>query len=93
LALLAVTGSAFISAAPDQYFYNDAFYIKAGGVLLLALNAGFFYLCEYGTVKRMPADAEATGRQKLIAAMSLVLFAVVMCAGRMLTFFRPPGYF
>jgi len=91
--ILGVTGVAFISGAPDQYFYNDAFYVKVGGLSLMAVNVAVFYAIHYRQVAGMDADGEASVFQKISAGVSLGLLVVIMCAGRMMTFFRPPGFY
>ena len=39
-AISVATGSLFIFGQPDQYFYNDAFKVKAAALLLLAAGTG-----------------------------------------------------
>ena len=85
----AITGSLFIFGQPDQYFYNDAFKVKASCLLLLGLNVLAFYSLEAREVLKLgPAD-DASLRAKCFAAISLTLLVLIMLSGRMLTFFRP----
>jgi hypothetical protein len=84
-----VTGVIFISGAPDQYFYNDAFKFKVVFLILMGLNAGFFYWREFDRVRALGPHDDAPGSAKVVAAASLVILLAVMCFGRMLTFFRP----
>jgi hypothetical protein len=85
-----VTGVMFISGAPDQYFYNDAFKFKVVFLILMGLNAAFFYWREFDRVRALGPYDDAPRSTKLVAAASLVILISVMCFGRMLTFFRPP---
>ncbi len=87
--LSAITGSLFIFGQPDQYFYNNAFKVKVVCLLLLGLNVAAFYLFEWRNVFRLGPGDDATPRAKTFAAISLCLLVSIMCAGRMLTFFRP----
>jgi hypothetical protein len=84
-----VTGSLFIFGQPDQYFYNDAFKVKVVCLLLLGLNVAAFYSIEARTVLALGPVEQASPRAKCFAAVSLCLLVAIMCAGRMLTFFRP----
>jgi len=87
--LSVVTGLLFISGAPDQYFYNSAFHLKALCLGLMGLNVLLFYTLEFREVRALgPGDA-ASGRAKLMASVSLTLIVAIMLFGRMLTFFRP----
>lgn len=86
----AVTGIMFISGAPDQYFYNDAFKLKAVLLLLMGANAALFYAREFARVRALGPHGDAQRSAKLVAAASLVLLVAVTLCGRMITFFRPP---
>jgi hypothetical protein len=85
-----VTGIMFISGTPDQYFYNDAFKLKAVFLALMGLNAGLFYWREFPRVRALGPYDDAPLAAKWIAAASLFFLVAVMCCGRMITFFRPP---
>jgi hypothetical protein len=85
-----VTGVTFISGAPDQYFYNDAFKLKVVFLALMGTNAALFYWLEFAHVQQLGPNDDAPPRAKTIAAASLLFLAAVMLCGRMLTFFRPP---
>ena len=90
-ALSVGTGVLFIAGTPDQYFYNSAFHLKVVGLTLMGANAAFFYARPYRSVHAMGADDDAPRAAKLCAGASLALIVIVMCCGRMLTFFRPPS--
>jgi uncharacterized membrane protein len=92
-AVLVVTGTMFISGAPDQYFYNDAFYVKMGALIVLASNAGLFYMTQFRRVLDVGPGEAAPIAARVMAAVSLTMLIVVTCAGRMLTFFRPPAIY
>jgi len=85
----AITGSLFIFGQPDQYFYNDAFKVKVVCLMLLGINVGAFYTLEARGVLALGPGGDAPARAKVMAAVSLTLLVAIMCAGRMLTFFRP----
>jgi len=86
-------GIVFFFGHPDQYFYNNAFRFK---VVLMAI-AGINILAFYGTgafaaTKRLSPDADAPRRIKVIAAVSLATWVLVLICGRLITFFRPPFF-
>jgi len=88
-ALSIITGILFISGAPDQYFYNKAFYLKSVCLALAGINVLLFYTLGFKHVRTMGPGDNALPAIKCIAAASLLLLTGVMLGGRMLTFFRP----
>ena len=84
-----VTGLMFIFGQPDQYFYNNAFKVKVVCLALLGLNVCAFYALEARQVLKLGPGDDAPLRAKVIAVISLTLLVAIMCAGRMLTFYRP----
>ena len=89
-AMLLVTGLLFISGAPEQYFYNRAFHLKAIALTLTGINVALFYRFEFAGVRQLGPGDDASPAAKRIAAVSLALLVLTMLFGRMLTFFRPP---
>ena len=85
----AVTGSLFFFGQPDQYFYYNAFKVKVVCLLLLGLNVGAFYALQSRQALALGPGEDASSRTKMFAAISLTLLVAIMCAGRMLTFYRP----
>jgi hypothetical protein len=88
-AVSVVTGALFIFGQPDQYFYNNAFKVKVFCLALLGLNVCAFYALEARQVLAIGVGEDASPRAKTFAAISLTLLVAIMCAGRMLTFYRP----
>ena len=88
-----LTGIVFFSGHPEQYFYNDAFRLKAAVMAVTAMNILVFYgTGVFDEVKRLPADAAVPLRIKIIAAISLCALVAILICGRMITFFRPPFF-
>jgi hypothetical protein len=85
-----VTGIMFISGAPDQYFYNNAFKLKVVFLALMGANAALFYWREFAGTRALGPYDDAPRSTKIVAAASLFFLVAVMLCGRMLTFFRPP---
>ncbi len=92
-AISIATGTLFIFGTPDQYFYNAAFHLKLVFLSLMGLNVAFFYARPFRAVRALGAYDDAPRPARVSAALSLAIMAGVMLCGRMLTFFRPPGYF
>jgi hypothetical protein len=88
-----ITGLLFISGAPDQYFYNYAFYFKSACLFLMGLNVILFYSYGYQRVRELGPEDVPPPAVRAIAAVSLLLLTGVMLGGRMLTFFRPPAFY
>lgn len=89
-AVIVVTGIMFISGAPDQYFYNDAFRLKVVFLALMGANAALFYRREFAGVRVLGPYEDAPRSAKAVAAASLAFLVAVALCGRMITFFRPP---
>ena len=77
---------------PNQSIYNWAFRVKMAGLVLLAgVNVLFFYMPGVpppggpGVLTEPPPLAA-----RIVGGVSLSCWIGVMCAGRLLTFFRPP---
>lgn len=87
------TGILFISGTPDQYFYNSAFHLKLVFLALMGLNVTFFYFKPFRALRSLGPFDDAPRIAKVSAALSLLIMVGVMCAGRMLTFFRPVAIF
>lgn len=84
------TGLAFFAGFPEQYAYNPAFRIKLAVMLLAGINIGVFYTAVFRRVRELPADADAPALAKLITGISLASWLIVLVAGRLITFYRPP---
>jgi hypothetical protein len=85
-----ITGVMFISGAPDQYFYNNAFKLKVVLLVLMGANAALFYRREFAGIRTLGPHDDAQRSAKIVAAASLVFLVGVTLCGRMITFFRPP---
>ncbi len=83
------TGSMFITAMPDQYFLNRAFHFKLAFLTIAGLNVIAFYGTEFRRLKQLGPHEEAPLPARLMAGLSLACWIGVICAGRLLTFYRP----
>lgn len=92
-ALNVVSGTVFVSAAPDQYLYNPAFQIKLGLIALAGLNMALFYATTAGKLRHLGPDDPAPVAARIFAGISLTSWLLVIAAGRVITAFRPPAWF
>jgi hypothetical protein len=83
------TGTLFVMTEPDQYIYNPAFHLKLLFRAIAGLNASMFYATSYRRAFGVAATLDAPRRAKLIAAVSLCAWMVVITCGRLITFYRP----
>ncbi len=84
LAINVATGMAFVTAAPDQYAGNLAFYWKIGMLVVAGLN--LLYLTVFDEPWTVGAGDSAPVSAKAVAASGIVMWVGVMYFGRMLPF-------
>lgn len=83
------SGSIFLASAPFQYLYNESFYFKVAFLTIAGINVAVFYLVFYRKIITLGAGDSAPPGARIIGAISLLMWIGVMCAGRLLTFYRP----
>lgn len=84
-----LTGSLFVIGQPDQYFLNRAFHFKLVFLTIAGLNVLAFYGTAFQQLKQLGPHDEAPVAARCMAAVSLLCWIGVICAGRLLTFYRP----
>jgi hypothetical protein len=87
-ALSVSTGILFVVTYPDQYIYNPSFHVKMVLLLIAGANASLFYLTAFRRLDA-PAAGDVPRTARVIAAISLSAWLVVIVCGRMITFYRP----
>lgn len=85
-----VTGTMFLSTAPDQYLYNPAVQSKLFFMLIAGINMMFFYATTAVNIKSETYTSQAIVRAKFMAGISLVCWCAVIVCGRLITYYRPP---
>jgi hypothetical protein len=88
-AINASSGTFFLMTYPDQYVYNPAFHLKVLCLILAGTNVVLFYLTMFRRVRRLGPGAQGPTLARVSGAISLALWAIVIVAGRMITFYRP----
>jgi len=81
-----ITGLAFLCADPFRYFPNIAFQWKMGLVVIAGLNALWFWFGEHQELKSLADGEDAPFRAKVIAALSIAIWVVVIIFGRMIPY-------
>ena len=87
------SGFLFVVSAPDQYLYNPAWQLKMALLGVAGLNMALFYLTAARGLRELPADAAAPLAARVFAGVSLTAWFGVIACGRVITAFRPPGWF
>lgn len=89
-ALNVASGFLFLVSAPDQYLYNPAFQIKMLLMVLAGFNMLLFYRTAVAEVRMVPEGALPTTGPRVMGAISLTCWSLVIICGRLITYYRPP---
>jgi len=81
-----VTGTLFFVGAPDQYIDNPAWWGKVFFLLIAMLNIAFFETRLGKEMLSLPQEADTPISFKIVGAVSLVSWFMVLYLGRMLPF-------
>ncbi len=88
--IVATCGFLLASSKAEEYYYNIFFKIKLTLLVLVAVHA----LAFHGSVYKNPAALDQAkrmpGKAKLAAALSLLLWISIACAGRGIGYIEPP---
>ncbi len=81
-----LSGITFIASNPERYGINIAFQWKMGLVLIAGLNALWFWFGEHKELSQLADGEDAEFKAKVIAAVSLLIWVVVIILGRFMPF-------
>lgn len=87
-----ITGAMFLTTAPDQYVNNPAFQTKLFFMLIAGINMLIFYGFCNRQVQNSSQGTALPISIKVVAAVSLVAWSVIIVCGRLITYYRPPYY-
>jgi len=87
-----LTGMCFLTTAGNQYMYNPAFHLKVLCMSIAGLNVLVFYTTMFKEVRTLGPGENAPLRARIVGGVSLTCWLGVIAFGRLLTFYRPPGY-
>ena len=90
--MCATTGFLFVVSAPAQYIYNPAMQMKIFLRAIAGANMAMFYVTASASVNAAGADDLPPVRARVIGAVSLSCWLLVIVFGRLVTFFRPPEH-
>ena len=88
-ALSLTTGVLFFFGIPGMYLRNPAFFWKIGLLALAGVNVAVFYLTVAARVDRVEPGVQVPPLARAIGGLSLVLWIGVLCAGRLIAFYKP----
>jgi hypothetical protein len=88
--IVATCGFLLASAKAEEYYYNAFFRIKLTLLLLVAIHALVFRGGVYNNAAALDQARRMPGKAKLAAALSLILWISIACAGRGIGYIEPP---
>lgn len=88
-ALSITTGILFFFGIPGMYLRNPAFWWKLTFLVLAGVNVLVFYLAVSPRVQRVRAGETVPPLARVIGGVSLALWIAVLCAGRLIAFYKP----
>jgi hypothetical protein len=86
LLLILPTGLLMFSAHASDFLSNRAFQLKMALLLAAGMNAAWFHVGPYQSVKAWDVDAPAPLAAKLSVALSIALWIGVISCGRLLAY-------
>lgn len=86
MAVSAITGLLLLYGQPMRYYTNVFWWSKVMMMTLATVNALAFHFGTYNSVGKWDSDATMPSGAKLAAAISLVLWAVVIMSGRLMAY-------
>ena len=81
-----LSGVTMFSAEPSKYWGNIGFKIKMALILLAGLNALWFWIFEHGDLKKATPQAAIQPSAKVVAALSIAIWLLVLTFGRIIAY-------
>ncbi len=81
-----LSGVTMFSAEPAKYWGNAGFRVKMLLIALAGANALWFWIFEHGELKAAPPGQNIRASAKVVAAISLALWVLVLTFGRIITY-------
>jgi hypothetical protein len=85
-AVMVVTGTLLFYAAPLNRYENIFFRVKMGALVLAVVNVWWFRRTAYRRVHEWDLDPIPPRRVRMVGALSLILLALIITAGRMMAY-------
>lgn len=90
LIVIATCGILMLGSKAEEYYYNIFFRLKLTLLALMFLHGWYFRRTVYYNAAEIDKSPETPARAKLAAALSMVLWASIVCAGRGIGYIDPP---
>jgi hypothetical protein len=90
LVVMISMGFLLLSAKAEQYYPNPFYWLKMTLLALVAVHALVFRRSVYGNLAAIDRAPQIPGIAKTAAAVSLVLWIGLVCAGRWIAYYEPP---
>jgi hypothetical protein len=84
--VMVVTGVLLFYAAPVNRYENTFFRVKMAALVIAAINIWLFRRNLYGGVGEWDLDPLPPPRVRMVGALSLLLLAIIITAGRMMAY-------
>jgi hypothetical protein len=84
--VMVVTGTLLFYAAPVARYENVFFRLKMAALLVAVMNAWVFRRTIYRRVGEWDLDPVPPRRVRMVGALSLILLAIIITAGRMMAY-------
>lgn len=84
--IMAISGSLLFYAIPVKTYLNIFFRCKVAFLLLAGLNTAFFHLTVYRSIRKWDLERVPPLRARLAGGISLLLWAGIVVAGRMIAY-------
>jgi len=88
--IVATFGFLLASSKAEEYYYNVFFRTKLTLFLLVLVHALVFRRSVYNNAAALDQVKQVPGKARLAAALSLVLWTSIVCAGRGIGYIEPP---
>lgn len=88
--IVATCGFLLASSKAEEYYYNAFFRTKMALFVLVAVHALVFRGSVYNNAAELDRARRMPGKARLAAALSLVLWISIACAGRGIGYIEPP---
>jgi hypothetical protein len=82
-------GILLLSAKAELYYPNPYYWLKMTLLALVGVHALVFHRSVYGNLPAIDRAPRIPGTAKLAAALSLVLWIGLVCAGRWIAYYEP----
>jgi uncharacterized membrane protein len=86
LVVMVVTGSLLFYATPLARYENIFFRLKMAALVIAVLNVWMFRRTMYPRVREWDLESVPPRRVRMVGAISLILLAVIITAGRMMAY-------